>query len=78
MSIVQCAFEVLNAAKFVEKTHHDVIGALLRYIFYEHFLPHLLLRPHYIGSLVTWDAERVDRYIATVGDHGSHRDWVQN
>lgn len=45
-AIVGCAFEVFDAAEFVEEPDHDFVCALLRYIFDEHFLPNLLFRTH--------------------------------
>lgn len=51
-SVVSSPFEVFDAAELVEKSDHDLVGALLRYIFDEHFLPNLLFRTHYIYSLI--------------------------
>lgn len=48
-SVVGSTFEIFDIAKFVEEACHDFVAALLRYILDEHFLPHLLFRPHWIN-----------------------------
>jgi hypothetical protein len=47
-AVVSCSFKVFNVAELVKEPDHDLVGALLRYIFDEHFLPNLLFRTHYI------------------------------
>lgn len=45
-AIVSCPFEIFNVAELVKEPDHNLVCALLRYIFDEHFLPNLLFRTH--------------------------------
>jgi hypothetical protein len=52
-AVVRRPLEVLYCTKLVQESLHRVVRALLRYIFDEHFLPHLLFRSHFIcGQLL--------------------------
>jgi len=51
-SVIGGTFEIFDCAELVQEPLHRFIRALLWYIFYKHFLPNLLLWPHYIAHIL--------------------------
>jgi hypothetical protein len=49
-SVVGSSLEIFDGSELIEEPQEKFVGALLRYIFDKHFLPHLLLRAHCISS----------------------------
>ena len=76
-SIICCSFEIFDIAELVEESLYQLVAALLRYILDKHFLPHFLLRSHYIRQDNTGHSKRINRDIASMSDHRSHRQGIQ-